>query len=250
MSVNNLAAMFSRVDKIDFDEGLLAYQRYHLVMQALADLYGFTLTQVVSAFVSLSPNSDYYGNLRSTVSVLQGINQSMGDDDIVVSTYNHCKHRALAYARGEKSFLQWTKGLKILNFYHNILDPLDDRHCTIDGHMSAIWQGRMNMTMKEALIKPAQYTLIKEAVTAFAYAHHVRPCEMQAMLWFTRKRVCNVVYDPQLNIFAQGSDVWNTLANVKLIRPYLKTERAMIEPKGEADPYIDRQFGLFPEMGS
>lgn len=211
--------MFHKADKYDFQEGLVAYQRYHIVMRRIGDHYGFDHRDVAAVFCSLSPNSDYKGNLRSTVSVLEGVNDGVDQELVTVSTYKHCRRRAWAYARGDKFFPAETKGLKILNFYYNICDPEDMRWVTIDGHMSAIWQGK-DLTMREALVKPSVYAEMKADLIKVAFRHFMLPNQMQAVLWFTRKRTSRVMYDPQLELFADRGDVWKTLVDPRDIVPY------------------------------
>lgn len=230
--MQNLRNMFDRADATDMDEGMVAYERYSMVMQRLSDMYGHDKDRVCAAFCSLSPNSDYWGNLRSTVSVLHGINHHIPDADIVVSTYNHNKTRALAYVRGLSSFEDKTRGPKILNFYHNILTPRSQKWVTIDGHMSAIWQGK-KLTMKEALIRRRDYEIIATGVKEFAFRNYMLPQQMQAILWFVRKRVMNVKYDPQLGLFAEAGDAWNTARDVRTIKPYTKRDALKVVPKAE-----------------
>jgi hypothetical protein len=221
--------MFDRATPIDLDEGVLAYERYHIVMRRIAEYYTFPLERVVACFVSLSPNSDYAGNLRSTVSVLDGIRKGIAPELVTVSTYGHCKRRAHAYAIGAASFLNETKGPKIRNFYMNILQPKSWKYVTVDGHMSAIWQGK-KLTMREALIPARTYKLIHADIAALAFKYYMLPNQMQAVLWFTRKRVENVVYDPQLKLFASRDDVWETLRDVSTIRPYPMKGTTTCEP--------------------
>lgn len=219
MSIENLESMFRRASNIDLNEGMVAYERYHMVMQKIADRYIFSLPTVIAVFVSLSPNNDYVGNLRSAVSVLDGIRRDIDPAHVVVSTYRHCQERAYAYAMGQRDFLACTQGLKIRSFYHNVLDPQDGRWVTVDGHMSAIWQAK-KLTMKQALVKPRVYDLIRSDIIRLAFRHYMLPNQMQAILWFTRKRVENVVYDPQLRLFGDPSDIWETFRDVNTIHPY------------------------------
>lgn len=220
MSIDNLRAMLARVDATDHAEGQLAYARYNRIMQQLMLRFDIPLERVVAAFVSLSPNSDYHGNLRSTVSVLAGVKHGHRPADITVSTYNHCRDRAYAYAIGERDFLKETKGPKITSFYHNILDPTDTRWVTVDGHMAAIWFGG-RMTMKEALVTRRQYREIKHAITALAFENFLVPCELQAILWFARKRIFRVRFEPQGDLINwANNDLWRTEVDVERMEPY------------------------------
>lgn len=211
--------MFDRADQIDLNEGVVAYERYNAVMRAIADYYHFDLDRVIAAFVSLSPNSSYNVNLRSLVSVLHGINRGLKVEDIIVATYGHCKQRAFAYAKGQKDFMTETKGPKILAFYNNILDPSDTRWVTVDGHMHCVWSNQ-TMTMREALVTRKQYREIATDIKRVAFKNYLRPNQMQAILWFTRKRLAQVIYNPQMSLFADSSDVWQSYQQPETIRPF------------------------------
>ena len=67
---NNLRALFDQATPDDVAAGGCAYDKYNTVMQRFADFYGFGLVPVTEAFVALSPNNDYHGNLRSLAAVL------------------------------------------------------------------------------------------------------------------------------------------------------------------------------------
>lgn len=240
--IEHLEAMFYRADPIDMDEGLVAYERYNLMMKIIGDKYGYSVPKVTAVFCALSPNSDYKGNLRSTVTVLEALNRHVPSHHIVVSTYNHCKLRAIEYAKG-RSFLESVKGPKIRNFYHNIINPRDTRWVTIDGHMSAIWQNSSTMTMREALIPMRVYREIKDATSKLAFKHFMIPNQMQAILWFTRKRLQRVVYDAQLDLFGDRTDIWGTVKDVSTIHPYTRSDISMImHEQRRSDRGVDPQF--------
>lgn len=232
MSEANLRAMFARADSDDLAEGLLAYERYHELMIRISERYKISPPRTVAGFVSLSPNSDYVGNLRSLISVCEGIRDGRPSSDITVSTYKHCRDRAYLYLTGQADFVRRTTGPKVLNFYHNLLSPRDHRWVTIDGHMVAAWRG-LPLTMKEAIIRrKSEYGEIADAVKRLAFDQFMVPCQYQATIWFTRKRVLGVKYDPQRDIFYQG-DVWKTFQNLDDIKPYPRT-RPTLRPKGSS----------------
>lgn len=218
----NLHKYFAQADTVDLNEGMVAYERYHMVMHRLAEKYQYPLDAVAAVFCSLSPNSDYWGNLRSTVTVLQGLNEGRHESEINVSTYRHCMLRAIAYARGA-SFTAQTKGPKILNFYHNILTPHSSRWVTIDGHMVGVMRDSKG-TMRELLIKPNEYDKYADYIKQFAFQNFMLPNQMQAILWFVRKRLLNVMYDGQHDMFGDAKDMWKTARDVDTIKPYSKRE--------------------------
>lgn len=202
--IQNLASVFARADAEDRSTGLHIYCKYRDLMCEFSDRYHYPLERVVAAFVSLSPNNDYVGNLRSLLSLCEGIESHYSLERIKVSTYRACLQRAYNYLIGEKEFLQETCGYKIINFYHNVLRPHDNRFVTIDGHVSAIWRGGLiPMTMKDAVIRSgSEYDQIACAVKQLAFSEFLLPNQYQAILWLTRKRLLGIKYDPQLSLFA------------------------------------------------
>lgn len=218
--ISNLEKMFQQADRYDLAEGLLAYQRYNQLMRGLADKYRFPLNRVVAAFCALSPNNDYFGNLRSAVSVMDGINRDLPLAKINVSTYKHCRDRAHSYLTGSAEFVSPERGLKTLNFYHNILVPSSNRWVTVDGHIKATWLNQ-NLTMKEAIVKSRkEYNEIADAIKKLAFNNFMLPNQYQAVVWFVRKRILKVKYNPQPDLLFGADDLWRTLHDINDIKPY------------------------------
>lgn len=219
MSYANLKTILRKADEIDIQEGRLAYARYNELLSEIAEHYDFGLRQTVAAFAALSPNNDYFGNLRSLVSVLHGIRRGVDCHDITVSTYKACRNRAYGYATDAVSFEDTVRGPKIRAFYFNILDPADKRHVTIDGHMAAAFRNN-DGTMKENIVRPSEYRAIAETVKRLASREKLIPNQVQAIIWFTRKRLLNVKYDGQFELFGDPTDRWKTKISLTDIRPY------------------------------
>lgn len=228
MTYKHLVHMWDQRDDHDHREGLRAYERYKLVMGTFAMWYGFPVGEVTSAFVALSPNNDYHGNLRSLASVLDGRANDVPLDRITVSTYNACRDRAYLYLDGQVSFLDTVKGPKIRAFRDNILRPDRSPLVTVDGHMVCAWTGK-DMTMKEAarvMTSQTMYRRIASDIVELSVAHDIAPCQAQAVLWFTRKRVKAVKYDAQLSLFHNLDDTHRTLCDPKDYPPYpIKQEK-------------------------
>ncbi len=228
MTYKNLVAMWDQRDGYDHREGLLAYERYNEVMYWFAAFYGYTLAETCSVFVALSPNSDYHGNLRSLASVLDGHRKGVPLERITVSTYNACRDRAFSYLEGV-DFLSTVKGLKIRAFRDNIMRVNRSPLVTVDGHMVLAWHGKAG-TMKDAakLLRTAHnYRRIAADITELAVAQDIAPCQAQAVLWLTRKRLMKVKYDPQLSLFGGVDDAHRTLCSPEDYPPY--------EPKKEQE---------------
>jgi hypothetical protein len=182
MSVKNIEKVLSLVDDVDLNEGKQAYHNYNNLLRNISSYYKVGFSQTVAAFVSLSPNNDFIGNVRSLVSLIQGIGDGRPKEDIVVSTYCHCLFRAYNYMVGNKDFLLETDGLKITNFYCNILLPDSKRYVTIDGHMHNVWRGE-KATMSESALSREKYNKIaydfKNSICKkWAYPQSIAGCFM------------------------------------------------------------------------
>lgn len=227
---NNLHRLWRQRDDTDHQEGLVAYIRYRGVMETFARYYGFSVEDTTSAFVALSPNNDYHGNLRSLASVLCGVKHGWHPEAMTVSTYKACRNRAVSYLTGEADFLSTVKGPKIRAFRDNILNPLTSDEVTVDGHMVGAWYGE-SMTMKEAaalLKSKAHYDTIARGIAALARQYEIRPCAAQAILWLTRKRILNVKYDAQLSLFQDRNDIWKTVCRPEDFPPYKTPDTEII----------------------
>lgn len=223
VGLDSIRRTLERVDDVDRSEGAVAYARYNQMLGRVGGALGFGLSATVATFVALSPNNDYMANLRSMVTLLDGRRRGLGLEDLTVSTYRACAARAWRVLDGE-DFLSFTKGPKTRNFYLNILDPADPYPITIDGHMMSIWVGE-RLTMKQAVMKRLNYDRLadgyREVAAEVGWAANV----LQATLWFTWKRIHNIVFDPQTDIFRAG-DQWGLDLNLSDIRPYERRAHA------------------------
>lgn len=216
--IQHIERVYQRVDQLDYREGMRAYPSYRATLSRLADRYEVPLPRVVASFAALSPNNDYVGNLRSTVTLLEGFTSGWSLDKINVSTYRACATRAWAFLSGNIEFLETTKGKKTRAFYQNILDPADPEPVTIDGHMLGLWFGQ-RLTMKEAVRKRIKYDDVAADFRAYASDVKILPNQLQAMLWFTWKRINHVIFRPQLSLF-RTHDQWGLDLQPEEIRPF------------------------------
>lgn len=164
----NLGFVFRRADAADLHDGTTSYSRYNRTLSRLAEHYGASLEATVGAFVALSPNNDYMGNLRSTATLLDGYRRGVPYSALTISTYRACGARAWRCLEGE-DFLSFTRpeSKKTRAFYANILDPSDPRPVTIDGHMLGVYAGRY-MTMKGAVRERFKYDDVADGIRALA----------------------------------------------------------------------------------
>lgn len=218
----NLRNALAQADAVDWREGKLSYFRYRRLMRRIGEFYGFTLQQTTAGFCCLSPNNDFMGNLRSLASLLKGLQEGVEPSRIVVSTYRACLHRAIPFINGvedfENHYANRKTGKKILNFYRNIINPLDSDAVTIDGHAYSIWMGQ-RMTMKEAVRSKFSYDAVADGYRKLASENGLLPSQAQGILWFTWKRLHHVIFRPQLSLF-NPTDQWGLLIRPEAIKPF------------------------------
>lgn len=197
--LDRIRRTFERSDDVDRAEGAVSYARYQATLARIGARLGYGLPATAAAFCALSPNNDYMGNLRSMVTLMDGHRRGLPLSEITVSTYRSCAARAWRVLDGE-DFLSFTKGPKTRNFYQNIVDPSDPYPITIDGHMMSIWVGE-RLTMKQAVMKRLKYPVLADDYRKVAEELGMVANQLQATLWFTWKRIHDVVYTPQMSLF-------------------------------------------------
>lgn len=207
----NLEWMLAQADSTDRQEGISVYGKYNLMMNRYAKAYQLPVEKVTAAFCALSPNNDYVGNLRSLTSVIEGLQSGVDRERITISTYNHCRDRAIRYLLGEEEFDTLDRGPKILSFYHNILYPQSPHWVTVDGHVAAAYAGDPKLVMKDVLMTKNQYQIIRGVINNIAVSQNLIPNQLQAIVWFTRKRLYKIKYTPVVDMFAEPDDIWRTV---------------------------------------
>lgn len=221
----NISAAWQQVRDDDAQMGRDAYPAYAATLRGLATHYASPYIPTVEAFVALSPNNDYHGNLRSLVSLLVARENWQTFEDCTISTYRACGARAWGYLMGEVSFSDTVKGRKIISFRDNILYQEASKRVTVDGHMIAIACGN-NMTMSEANLRLRErglYDAVEGAVVSIARREKAAPCAIQAALWTWRKRTQAIKFDGQVDLFT-GATRWDRPLTPDEILPYEKAK--------------------------
>lgn len=237
----NILAVLAAADAIDLAEGKRAYGNYHALLKRLAEHYHIPFKTVVAVFAATSPNNDYFKNLRSTASLCSGYKAGLALEHITVSTYRACAVRAWRCLRGE-NFLDFTEGLKTRSFYHNILEPKNPDYVTVDGHMLSIWYGQ-RMTMQKATRFHKYYEAISNSVKDVAQEAGLVPNQVQAICWFTWKRIHKPVRgDGQLSLL-NTDDHWRTVLEPEDVPVFIHKSR---EPIAQLELNLSSQLSLWP----
>ena len=203
---NNLVKIWEQASQQDIDVALASYPKYRQITGDVATKYGFPTLIGAAVFVALSPNNDYWGNLRDTDTLLAATAAGIKLEDFHVSTYGNNKRKAWLIAHGGDPN-ELIVALKTSNFFHNIADPTDPRYVTIDGHMHNIWFGKRvpiqskNPEARVVKVDNQLYYTIANGIKAFAIDHGLIPCQMQGVLWQTWRRIHAIRTPAQLEMW-------------------------------------------------
>lgn len=193
----NLVRVWEQATEHDIAVAVASYSKYQHITGKIAAKHGFAPIIGAAVFAALSPNNDYWGNLRDADTLLAAAAAGKGLDDFKVSTYGNNKRKAWRIAQGEDPD-SLIVALKTSNFFHNIADPKDPRYVTIDGHMHNIWFNRRapiqskNPNVRVVKVDNKLYQVIADGIKAFAAEHGLVPCEMQGVLWQTWRRIHSI----------------------------------------------------------
>lgn len=234
MSRANLEKLWERADHTDKADGMRAYIKYHDLMSAIGNHYGVDVDRTTAAFCALSPNNDYWGNLRSLVTMLYYFKHRWDLSGATVTTYKAAAKRAALYLNEDALFMDHAKGQKTRAFYENISDPTKWGPVTVDGHMAAAYCDQP-WTMREAgpWLTRVRYREVERTIQDMAHDLRMLPHQVQAVLWFTRKRVRGVVYDPQmdmLNVTKEGQRVTFDPRHIPIYKPDLNKGLRIAKP--------------------
>jgi len=172
------------------------YDKYYAYLYARN--LDISIKHAVGIFAALSPNNDEDSNYADLETVLRDTNPT-------TSAYPSNLSKALRILHGENP-LSVITGQKTRAFYLNTVNPYHtDLPVTIDGHMIGAFLGRrIKMRSREASLSKSGYSYIRQAVIEAAAIPSISiypPCDFQAIIWLTWKRMNNVRYTPQLRLF-------------------------------------------------
>lgn len=212
--LQNFRNLLAKSTDYEKERACLSYQKYKELNGEIANLYGYHEDIGAAVFAALSPNNDYWGNLRDCHALLKAHRQKKKLEDFKVSTYGNNKRKAWDIAGG-KDALELIVAPKTRSFYLNIVNPFDPVPVTIDGHMLNIWRNkRVNLVALNVSKDPvtgkrkdrltlgkSTYEKIAEGVRIVARENQLIPNQLQAILWTTWRRVWNIQKPTQPGLF-------------------------------------------------
>jgi hypothetical protein len=203
---NNILKVYEQAKDWEIDLGLVSYLQYHdkIFLRAVAN--GVEPHLAFGAFAALSPNNTEFNNFMDLMSCINywTASEQYTKDQIhlpAVTTYPHNRQKALLILGGKEP-LEVLRGLKVTNFYRNILNPCDGRYVTIDGHMLSVWGGRrILLKSRGATISKDTYEVIANDYITVARHLNILPNQLQATCWHVWKRIHRIVWNAQMKLW-------------------------------------------------
>jgi len=204
MSKDNLARVIETANGQDKFMAERAWTRYSAIVGKIAAKHAFPLRTGAGVFAALSPNNDYFGNLRDTDRVLAAARGGHGIDSFKVSTYGANKRKAWQIAQGTDP-LDLIVFPKTRNFFLNIVDPTDPVPVTVDGHIFNAWTGeRIPLNVAAQKLRARFYDQVAEDIRALGTELNIIPNVVQGLIWYGWKRAFMIRHTMQMEFW--GSD--------------------------------------------
>lgn len=247
MSAEDLFRTYEKSIPAERGEAIASYERYNLICSTIAQRYGYPLDVACAVFSALSPNNEYHGNIRDLESVLAAARAGKGLDDFTVAAYGHNKRKAWDIIGG-KPISESIVALKTWNFFNNVHNPTDPGFVTVDGHMYWCWRGKAG-TVKglrgsartssglqgTPSLGKRLYGEISGDITGLALALGLVPCQLQAILWITWKRIHKRAYEHQTSFFPKDFEVAGII-NLKQTNGEIHSIRLPIAREPKSNP--------------
>lgn len=219
MSAEHLYRTYEQSFPSERAEAMVSYERYRMICETIATRHGYTTEIACGVFAALSPNNEYHGNIRDLETLLVNERQGSSLADFRVATYGNNKRKAWDIAKGTPVG-ECIRAAKTWNFFNNVLSPSDPDFVTVDGHMYWCWKGvagtvkglrgpqRTTTGLRGTpSLGPTLYGEIAGDVKGLARALGIIPCQLQAILWITWKRIHRRSYDAQTTFFPRDFEV-------------------------------------------
>lgn len=174
----NITRVFENATIKDYQEGLKWYSDAHDFANDLAKTYEIGNMKVAGIIAAMSPMKAWKTN------------KEISEQFISCGTSGHTasqteKAKSILLSNDNKQYIESTLGgLKTINFFNNIYNPSDEDHLTIDRHHLYISTG---LDLQVCTTK--QYEFIKKRTIMFSKSVNLIPCNLQAILWVTWKRM-------------------------------------------------------------
>ena len=175
---SNIQRVFENATIKDYQEGLYWYSEAHDFANDLAKTYDVSVMKVAGIIAAMSPMKAWKTNKE----IAEEFINSGRSGHTATQTE---KAVSILSNNDNKQYIENTLGgLKTINFFNNIYNPSNEESVTIDRHHLYISTG---MDVQTCTVK--QYLFIKKHTIMFSKSVNLIPCNLQAVLWVTWKRM-------------------------------------------------------------
>lgn len=185
---DNISEIWDQHTYKDYNSGKFWYDEANQFSLELAKEYNVTPAKSAGVLSALSPLKEWNLNKRITEEFFQLMKKAPATGWRKASHYYTQKLKAWKIYSITDPFIDEIAnilhGLKTVNFFHCIQNPLSCDHVCIDRHMIKVALGadKPKLTTK-------QYLFLKQEYLTFAEKVNMIPCQSQGILWVTFKRV-------------------------------------------------------------
>lgn len=176
---SNIERVFENATIKDYQEGIKWYSEAYDFANDLAKTYDVSAMKVAGVIAAMSPMKAWKNNKEIAEefikSGISGHTESQTEKAKSIYLLNN----------DDKQYIESTlNGLKTINFFNNIYNPSDEEYVTIDRHHLYISTG-----IDVQVCTRKQYQFIKKHTVMFSKSVNLIPCNLQAILWVTWKRM-------------------------------------------------------------
>ena len=178
--IGNMRNVYSQCTQEDLMYGKGWYERANLFCLALSEQFGISEMKVAGILSALSPQKEWSHNKAITEEFLS----TKGGISRHTSMQTGKARKILSFAKTTRDVEVCLGGLKTINFFNNIYNPISRDHVTIDRHHIYLSVGKDAQTCT-----PKQYEFLKQNTIKFANELDIIPNELQSTLWVCWKRL-------------------------------------------------------------
>lgn len=190
--MKNLKKILKKAYLIEIERGLNWYQYAQEELDKLANKYNIENIIIYAMCSALSPRCTWQQNINDTETVLKWNKERNGlrrSSYPTVTTYKQNLFKAINILITKNTNV--FKTCKTFNFFENIKNPDNENYVTLDGHMINAYYGKLGIVKNKYFTKK-YYNRIAKQYIKLAKLCKVKPCQLQAIIWLTFKRIYNI----------------------------------------------------------
>lgn len=192
MKLNNLEKIFNQALPVEIENGKKWYPDAKDTLNSLAIKYNLSPEIVIAVCSALSPRCVWNQNIQDTERVLIWFTtkyKSINRNFPKVTTYSQNLRKAIGILKTNNTDVFISR--KTYNFFNNIFNPDSPDYVTIDGHSINAYYNRLGV-VENKHFTPKYYDKIAKVYKKIAKKYSLLPCQFQAIIWLTFKRIHNI----------------------------------------------------------